>query len=444
MTSHATPKAQARVLALLPLIVFLAIFLGSGIYHSIIGTEFAFYQIKAPVAALPAIILAVLIYRGKLNEAIDEFLKGASHPNLILMFMVFMLAGAFASVSSAIGSVDATVQFGLSIIPPEFVLPMLFIISAFVATAMGTSMGTIAACAPIAFGFSQATDIATVYAIGAVVSGAMFGDNLSMISDTTIAATRSLNVELKDKFRVNIWIALPAAIVTVCIYMLNSHSSQAIEYKDYNLWLILPYVAVFFLAFTRLHVLAVLTIGVVLSGVMGLIETPAFSVFKLNTSIYDGFTSMFEVALLSMFLGGLSAIMQKEGGLEWLIQRIYTATRLFKIGKQRAGEIGISFLVIFSNLFVANNTVAIILSGDMAREVAKEYGVDPKRAAAFMDIFSCIVQGIIPYGAQLLLACSIAKLSPVELIGSIYYCWVLAILAVLAIVFRFPKLKALR
>ena len=444
MTSHATPKVQARVLALLPLIVFLAIFLGSGIYHSIIGTEFAFYQIKAPVAALPAIILAVLIYRGKLNEAIDEFLKGASHPNLILMFMVFMLAGAFASVSSAIGSVDATVQFGLSIIPPEFVLPMLFIISAFVATAMGTSMGTIAACAPIAFGFSQATDIATVYAIGAVVSGAMFGDNLSMISDTTIAATRSLNVELKDKFRVNIWIALPAAIVTVCIYMLNSHSSQAIEYKDYNLWLILPYVAVFFLAFTRLHVLAVLTIGVVLSSVMGLIETPAFSVFKLNTSIYDGFTSMFEVALLSMFLGGLSAIMQKEGGLEWLIQRIYTATRLFKIGKQRAGEIGISFLVIFSNLFVANNTVAIILSGDMAREVAKEYGVDPKRAAAFMDIFSCIVQGIIPYGAQLLLACSIAKLSPVELIGSIYYCWVLAILAVLAIVFRFPKLKALR
>ena len=444
MTSHATPKVQARVLALLPLIVFLAIFLGSGIYHSIIGTEFAFYQIKAPVAALPAIILAVLIYRGKLNEAIDEFLKGASHPNLILMFMVFMLAGAFASVSSAIGSVDATVQFGLSIIPPEFVLPMLFIISAFIATAMGTSMGTIAACAPIAFGFSQATDIATVYAIGAVVSGAMFGDNLSMISDTTIAATRSLNVELKDKFRVNIWIALPAAIVTVCIYMLNSHSSQAIEYKDYSLWLISPYVAVFFLAFTRLHVLAVLTIGIVLSGVMGLIETPAFSVLKLNTSIYDGFTSMFEVALLSMFLGGLSAIMQKEGGLEWLIQRIYTATRLFKIGKQRAGEIGISFLVIFSNLFVANNTVAIILSGDMAREVAKEYDVDPKRAAAFMDIFSCIVQGIIPYGAQLLLACSIAKLSPVELIGSIYYCWVLAILAVLAIVFRFPKLKALR
>ncbi|MBJ9903863.1 Na+/H+ antiporter NhaC family protein [Acinetobacter bereziniae] len=441
MTTLPQAKVQASVLALLPLIVFLAIFLGSGIYHTIIGTEFAFYQVKAPIAALPAIILAILLYKGKINSAIEAFLNGASHPNLILMFMVFMLAGAFASVTSSIGSVDSTVQFGLSIIPPTFVLPMLFVISAFIATAMGTSMGTIAACAPIAFGFSQATAIQPIYAIGAVVSGAMFGDNLSMISDTTIAATRSLNVELRDKFRVNIWIALPAAIITIMIYFLTSHQSQLIEYKIYNLWLIVPYLAVFFLAFTRLHVLAVLTIGIVLSVLIGLVAKPELDLLKLNNAIYDGFVGMFEVALLSMFLGGLSAIMQKEGGLEWLIQRIYSATRRFNIGRQRAGEIGISFLVIFSNLFVANNTVAIILSGDMAREVAKEYGVDPKRAAAFMDIFSCVIQGIIPYGAQLLLACSIAKLSPVELISSIYYCWVLAIFAVLAIAFRFPKLK---
>jgi Na+/H+ antiporter NhaC len=225
------------------------------------------------------------------------------------------------------------------------------------------------------------------------------------------------------------------------IYFLTSHQSQLIEYKSYNLWLIVPYLAVFFLAFTRLHVLAVLTIGIVLSVLIGLVAKPELDLLKLNNAIYDGFVGMFEVALLSMFLGGLSAITQKEGGLEWLIQRIYSATRRFNIGRQRAGEIGISFLVIFSNLFVANNTVAIILSCDMAREVAKEYGVDPKRAAAFMDIFSCVIQGIIPYGAQLLLACSIAKLSPVELISSIYYCWVLAIFAVLAIAFRFPKLK---
>ncbi|MFX2257098.1 Na+/H+ antiporter NhaC family protein [Acinetobacter variabilis] len=441
MQTDSEGTVQARAIALLPLIVFLTIFLGSGIYHSLIGTEFAFYQIKAPVAALPAIILAALVYRGKLNQGIEEFLKGASHPNLILMFMVFMLAGAFASVSSAIGSVDATVQMGLSVIPPSFVLPMLFVISAFIATAMGTSMGTIAACAPIAFGFAQVTGIPVVYAIGAVVGGAMFGDNLSMISDTTIAATSSQKVQLRDKFRVNVWIAVPASIVTILIYIFNAGSSSPVEYKDFNWTLVLPYIAVFLLAFSRLHVLAVLIIGVVLSGLFGLFATPDFNILKLNTSIYDGFVGMFEVALLSMFLGGLSAIMQREGGLRWLIERIYALTRLFKVGRQRAGEIGISFLVVFSNLFVANNTVAIILAGDMAREVAKEYGVDPKRAAALMDIFSCVVQGLIPYGAQLLLACSIAKLSPVELIGGVYYCWILAIFAVIAIAFRYPKLK---
>jgi len=442
MQTDSEATVQARAIALLPLIVFLTIFLGSGIYHSLIGTEFAFYQVKAPVAALPAIILAALVYRGKLNQGIEEFLRGASHPNLILMFMVFMLAGAFASVSSAIGSVDATVQMGLSVIPPTFILPMLFVISAFIATAMGTSMGTIAACAPIAFGFTQVTDIDVIYAIGAVVGGAMFGDNLSMISDTTIAATTSQRVQLRDKFRVNVWIAVPASIVTILIYVLSTGSSNAVEYRDFNWLLVLPYIAVFILAFSRLHVLAVLSIGVLLSGLFGLFATAEFDLLKLNTSIYEGFVGMFEVALLSMFLGGLSAIMQREGGLRWLIERIYSLTRLFKVGQQRAGEIGISFLVVFSNIFVANNTVAIILSGDMAREVAKEYGVDPKRSAALMDIFSCVVQGLIPYGAQLLLACSIAKISPVELIGGVYYCWILAIFAIAAIAFRFPQIKA--
>jgi len=268
-----------------------------------------------------------------------------------------------------------------------------------------------------------------------VVSGAMFGDNLSMISDTTIAATSSQKVQLRDKFRVNIWIAGPASIITILVFILMSKDSQAIQYQDYDLWLILPYVAVFFLAFSRLHVLAVLTIGIMISGVIGLTQQSGFTLLKLNTSIYDGFVGMFEVALLSMLLGGLSSIMQREGGLEWLIQRIYSLTRLLKVGQQRAGELGVSFLV------VANNTVAIILSGDMAREVAQEYGLDPKRVAALMDIFSCVIQGLIPYGAQLLLACSIAKLSPVELIGHIYYCWVLAIFAILAIVLRYPKLN---
>ena len=442
MSDSQKANVSPSAIALLPLLLFLLLFLGSGIYHSYIGTDFAFYQLKAPVAAIPAVILAIVLAKESINEAIENFLKGASHPNLILMCMVFMLAGAFASVSSSIGSVDATVQFGLSLIPSAFILPMLFVISAFVATAMGTSMGTIAACAPIAFGFTQATDLSVPLTIGAVIGGAMFGDNLSMISDTTIAATRSQNVELREKFKVNIWIALPAAIMTVIGYIvMGSAGDSNATIKDYNLILILPYLLVFFLAFTRLHVLAVLTIGVVASGIIGLLVVPDYDALKMNTAIYDGFLSLFEVMLLSLFLGGLSAMLQRQGGLDWLLKRIYAMTNLLKVGKQRAGEIGVSALVIFSNLFVANNTIAIILSGDMAREVAKEYGLDPKRVASLLDIFSCVVQGLIPYGAQILLACSIAKISPLSLVDSVMYCWVLAVFAIGAILLRYPRIK---
>lgn len=434
MTATETQKIRPNALALLPLLLFLALFLGSGIYHTYLGTDFAFYQLKAPVAVLPALILAVFLARKPINQAINDFLEGASHPNLILMLMVFMLAGAFANVSSVIGSVDATVQFGLSLIPVQFVLPMLFIISAFIATAMGTSMGTIAACAPIAFGFTQATDLAVPLTIGAVIGGAMFGDNLSMISDTTIAATRSQNVTLRDKFKSNIWIALPASILAIVIYTIIGFSHHnAIEVKDFNAWLIIPYLVVFFLAFTRLHVLAVLMVGILVSGLFGTIFTPEYSLVKFSNSIYDGFVNLFEVTLLSVFLGGLSAMLQKQGGLAWLLQRIYSFSGKLRLARQRAGEVSIAFLVVFSNFFVANNTIAILLSGDVAREVASEYGVDPKRSASLLDIFSCVVQGVIPYGAQILLASSIASISPLALIGNVYYCWMLAIFAILAI-----------
>lgn len=434
MTATEIKKIRPNALALLPLLLFLALFLGSGIYHTYLGTDFAFYQLKAPVAVLPALILAVFLARKPINQAINDFLEGASHPNLILMLMVFMLAGAFANVSSVIGSVDATVQFGLSLIPVQFVLPMLFIISAFIATAMGTSMGTIAACAPIAFGFTQATDLAVPLTIGAVIGGAMFGDNLSMISDTTIAATRSQNVTLRDKFKSNIWIALPASILAIVIYTVIGFSHHnAIEVKDFNAWLIIPYLVVFFLAFTRLHVLAVLMVGILVSGLFGTLFTPEYSLVKFSNSIYDGFVNLFEVTLLSVFLGGLSAMLQKQGGLAWLLQRIYAFSGKLRLARQCAGEVSIAFLVVFSNLFVANNTIAILLSGDVAREVASEYGVDPKRSASLLDIFSCVVQGIVPYGAQILLASSIASISPLALIGNVYYCWLLAIFAILAI-----------
>lgn len=434
-------SSPSRFTALLPLLLFLVLFLGSGIYHSIIGTEFAFYQLKAPVAALPAIVLAVLLNRQQINHSLERFLEGAAHPNIILMCMVFMLAGAFASVSKSVGSVDATVQFGLQLIPSGFVLPALFAISAFIATAMGTSMGTIAACAPIAVGFVTATGINPVLALGAVVSGAMFGDNLSMISDTTIAATRSQGVSLRDKFKVNVWIAIPAAILTILFFALQDTSTSEITQQPHPFILVVPYLVVFLLAFTGLHVLATLTIGIIVAALVGLFATQGYTLNSLNTAIYAGFTELFEIMLLSMFIGGLSLLMQDQGGTAWIIQRIRRLTATIKLKAQRAGEFGISFLVIAANIFVANNVVAIVITGEIAKEIAHENNVDPRRAASYLDIFSCVVQGLIPYGAQILLASSMAKISPLELAGAIYYCWILGIVAILSIIFKYPKLK---
>ena len=432
-----------RFTALLPILLFLALFLGSGIYHTLQGTEFAFYQLKAPVAALPAIVLAILLNKQFINESIERFLVGAAHPNIILMCMVFMLAGAFASVSKSIGSVDATVQFGLQFIAASLVLPALFVIAAFIATAMGTSMGTIAACAPIAVGFATATGIAAPLALGAIISGAMFGDNLSMISDTTIAATRSQGVSLRDKFRVNVWIALPAAVVTFLVFILLSNGQHHINSEPLSPLLIIPYVVVFALAFTGLHVLAILMIGIVLAGVMGMWLSPDYTLTSLNTAIYAGFVELFEIMLLSLLISGLSLLMHDQGGMRWLVNAILALTRRLKMTGKRAGEFSISALIIAANLFVANNVVAIVVAADVAKDIAIAQLVDLRRSASYLDIFSCVVQGLIPYGAQILLASAIGKISPLTLTGTTYYCWILGIVAVLSIIFQYPRLKPL-
>ena len=432
-----------RAWPLLPLLFFLAVFLGSGLYYTSLGKDFAFYQIKAPVVAMVAIVLSMLMARvagQRLNASIEKLLEGIGHPNIILMCLVFLLAGAFASVSDSIGSVDATVHLGLTIIPAQWVLPALFLISAFIATAMGTSMGTIAATAPIAVGFAGATGLPMPLALGAVVGGAMFGDNLSMISDTTIAATRSQGVSLKDKFRVNIWIALPAALVTVMVLVLLGGGDHQVEAKPFEFARVVPYLLVFALALSGLNVLAVLIIGIVAAGVTGMVVMPDYGLASINGAIYTGFEGMFEIMLLSMLIGGLSLLMTDQGGTRWVIERIHGLTRWLKLPMQRAGEVGIALLVVFANVFVANNTVAIVLTGEMARDIANEHGVDLRRSASLMDIFSCVVQGVIPYGAQVLLACSIAKLSPLALIGSIHYCWALAIAGMLAIALNRPRL----
>ena len=444
MTEPMTPAAPSpRAWPLIPLLFFLVVFLGSGLYYTSAGTDFAFYQIKAPVVAMAAIVLSMLMARvaGKrVNTSVDRLLAGIGHPNLLLMCLVFLLAGAFASVSDSIGSVDATVQLGLTIIPAEWVLPALFLISAFIATAMGTSMGTIAATAPIAVGFAGATELSVPLALGAVVGGAMFGDNLSMISDTTIASTRSQGVSLKDKFRVNIWIAVPAAALTVLLLIVLGGGEHQVEAEPFRFALVVPYLLVFGLALCGLNVLAVLIVGIVTAGITGMVMMPDYTLASMNGAIYTGFEGMFEIMLLSMLIGGLSQLMTDQGGTRWVIERIHGLTRWLKLPLQRAGEVGIALLVVFANVFVANNTVAIVLTGEMARGIANDHGVDLRRSASLLDIFSCVVQGLIPYGAQVLLACSIAKLSPLALIGSIHYCWALAIAGIAAIVINRPRL----
>ncbi|UAW99989.1 Na+/H+ antiporter NhaC family protein [Halopseudomonas nanhaiensis] len=435
-----TERPQPRATALLPLLLFLLIFLGSGIYYTLSGTDFAFYQVKAPVAILPAIVLAVLLAREGLNRSLDTFVAGIGDSNIITMVLVFLLAGAFATVTDAIGGVTATVNMGLSFIPPSFVLPGLFLIAAFISTAMGTSMGTIGAVAPVALGFAEATGISVPAAMGAVIGGAMAGDNLSIISDTTIASTRTQSVAMRDKFKLNLLIALPAAALTlILLFVLGDTATEPAE-AEYRVILVLPYIAVLVLALSGLNVLAVLLTGIVLSGLTGLLMTDDYAVSTWGTDIYRGFEGMLEITILSMFIGGLSAIMKREGGLAWLRQTIQSITTRIGQAGRRSGETAISALVSLANLFVANNTVAIIVSGSVARDLADHYQVDRRRSASLLDIFSCVVQGLIPYGAQILLAGSLAGVSPLILAGQVHYCWILGAAAVLAIIAGVPKL----
>ena len=422
---------NARPLALLPLLLFLAMFIGSGLYYQAQSVDFAFYQISAPVAILPAIVLSILLARGPLNERIDTFIKGIGDNTIITMVLIYLLAGAFASVSKAIGGVDATVTLGLSLVPQSLVLPGLFVITALIATAMGTSMGTIAAIAPIAVGLTEATELPILLTIGTVVGGAMFGDNLSIISDTTIAATRTQGCEMRDKFRMNLKIATPAALLTLVLLYLQGGDGN-VEQTGTIEWLkVAPYLAVLVLAVSGLNVMLVLLLGILFAGMVGLSQIADYSVAQFAKDIYAGYSNMQEILILSMLIGGLGAMMKQQDGLEFLAGLIGRLTRR-KEGlppSPRAGELSISTAVALTNAATANNTVAIVISGSLAKDIATRYGVDPKRSASLMDIFSCVVQGLLPYGAQILLASSIAGLSPLKLVGSIHYCLLLGAMA---------------
>lgn len=436
-----TPSPKAS--ALLPLIVFLILFIGTGAYLTFQNVNMAFYQLSAAVAIVPAIIIAIAQFKGKLNQGIALFLQGVGESNIITMSFIYIMAGAFAAVAKSIGGVDATVNFGLSLIPVDFIVPGFFIIAAFIATAMGTSMGTIAAIAPIGLGISSQTEISSALMLGVIVGGAMFGDNLSMISDTTIAATRTQNCEMKDKFIFNSKIALPTAVVTIVLLYFTTSSPSAVEIHDYEFIKVLPYITILVMAVCGVNVFVVLLTGIVFSGIIGIYSIEDYGFLTFSQHVYNGFASMNEIMILSMMLGGLGELIKQNGGIAFVLQAIDKfAKKNSDEHSPKTGEWSIAALVSFADICLANNTVAIILTGGLAKEIKDKSKIDPRRSASILDMASCVFQGLIPYGAQLLLAGSLSKISPMEIAVNNWYCILLALAVILSISFGFPKNKA--
>ena len=422
-------------LALVPFLVFVVIYLGAGLILQSQGVEMAFYQFPSVTAMFIALLVAFAMTKGTINERFRVFAKGAANEDVLTMLIIYLLAGAFSSVAASMGGRDATVNLGLSLIPVQFLTAGVFIISAFMGTATGTSMGTIGAIVPIAVGVADKGGLSVPLVVGACVGGAMFGDNLSMISDTTIAATKTQGCEMRDKFRVNFFIALPAALVTLVILLVcaRPETAAAMEPRSFELMKVLPYVLVLVLAVIGINVFLTLTIGIFAAGIIGM-ACGDLTIFTYAQAIWNGFTGMSEIFFLALFCGGLSELIAHHGGIVWLIEKLRGMMR-----GNKSAQVGMAVLVSLADCATANNTVAIILCGNVARDISREYKVDPRRTASLLDVFSCVFQGIIPYGAQLLMAAALTTttygiaMSPVEIVPYMWYCWVLAAFGLLSI-----------
>lgn len=431
-------KREPKGSALIPFIIFVGVYLGTGIALDLQGVDSAFYQLPTPIAAFVGIIAAFIMFRGTLEEKLSTFMKGCGDENIMTMCMIYLFAGAFTEVSKEMGGIDAAVNMGMSVIPPEFLAAGAFVISAFIAVSTGTSVGTIVAVTPITIGLAQAGGLNVCLVVGATIGGAMFGDNLSMISDTTIAATRTQGCEMKDKFRANFLIALPPAVLTTVLLLIFGRPETVPPVQEYpvDFIRILPYLFVLIAALAGMNVFVVLIGGILFSGAIGL-AYGSFGMLGLAQNIYNGFTGMFEIFLLSMVTGGLGTMVTEAGGLDWILMKVSRVIR-----GRRSAEAGISAMVALTDFATANNTVAIIISAPVARDLSRKYGVDPKRSASLLDIFSCVVQGIIPYGAQVLYACALLKdlRSPFQVVGCCWYSYLLMISAIVSILFfRAPK-----
>lgn len=417
------------IIALSPLLVFIILYLVT----SIIARDF--YKVPITVAFMVASVYAVIMAGGiPLRKRIDIYSRGAGTGQMMLMIWIFILAGAFANSAKAMGSIDATVNLALTLLPANMLLAGLFLAACFISLSVGTSVGTIVALTPIAAGVASQTGTALPLMVAVVVGGSFFGDNLSFISDTTIVATSTQGCRLSDKFRVNSYIVIPAAIAILAIYVvMGLHTQAPQKVGAVSLLKVIPYLVVLLTAVCGMNVMAVLTLGIALTGAIGLIDG-SFDFYGWMGSMGQGIMGMGELIIITMMAGGLLEIIKHQGGIDFLIQRM---TR--HIHTKRGAELAIAALVSLVDLCTANNTVAIITVGGIAKQIGDRFGVDNRKCASILDTFSCMMQGLIPYGAQMLMAAGLAALNPISILPYLYYPMAIGFTALLAILLRYPK-----
>ena len=417
------------LIALSPLMVFILFYLVT----SIIAGDF--YKIPITVAFMVSSIYAVIIFNGKpLMARINTFSRGAATEQMMLMIWIFVLAGAFAYSAKQMGSIDATVNLTLSLLPPQMLLAGMFLAACFISLSIGTSVGTIAALVPIAAGVADETGLSIAMMTAVVVGGSFFGDNLSFISDTTIMATQTQNCRLSDKFRVNIYIVAPAALIILVVYLLMGQDTSAPQQIPPVEWIkVMPYLVVLISAILGMNVMAVLTTGILLTGIIG-IFTGGFDLFGWFGAMGKGILSMGELIIVTLMAAGILELIRQQGGIDFIIQQL---TR--RVTSKRGAELSIAALVSLVDICTANNTVAILTVGGITKEVGDRFGVDNKKCASILDTFSCTIQGIIPYGAQMLIAAGLASINPIAILPYLYYPFTLGIVALLSILLRYPK-----
>ena len=416
-------------LALSPLAVFLGLYLVS----SIIANDF--YKIPISAAFLIASIYAIIITRGKsLEERVSIFSEGAGNKNVLLMIWIFVLAGAFAATAKQIGAIDATVNLALRVLPGKLLYAGLFLASCFISMSIGTSVGTIVALVPVAAGIAQEIEVGTAFVTAIIVGGSFFGDNLSFISDTTIAATRTQECSMRDKFKVNMRIVGPAALVVTLLYIFLGRSVDVVPAAGaVDLILLLPYLLVIILAISGVEVSAVLTIGIIVNALIGFIQGSLTWSGWLE-GIGSGISGMGDLIIVTMLAGGMLEIIRTNGGLDFIVSGMTKRIR----GK-RGAELSIAGLVSLANLCTANNTIAIITTGRIAQDITRRFGLDPRKTASILDTFSCLIQGFIPYGAQLLMAAGLAGISSISITAHLYYPFIMGTFALAAIILRLPR-----